>query len=1197
MCRVLNPRNMNGNKAISVARFANPMKAETTHTRLESILERSFELTQSRINVTGASSPLSLAYFLSQTYSKNINNLPHLVVVPSFREAEVLRNLIRFFNPEKTAEILPAFDVSAYSGLYPNPALSSGRIRFLSKALQAKPGELFISSVDALMQNTLPAKVLGEFSFEIGSGYEFKTDIPEFLGSLGYIAAPMVEDRGQYALRGGIVDIFAPTEDHPIRIELFGDQVDSLRYFDVADQRSLNEINRFTLTPAKEVLFRDETHQILLQRVRESLGDRNVDKTEADELLRSLVLKNFINGVEYLLPFFYGELNSPLEFFKSPPNIWFLDAVEISRQSDEFWTELKHEFSGASQQIIYPPLEGLYSSFENLQFAKDSRQIYFSSLEYLDSEQSDVQVEYRTALTQDFSKISLAYPIHSEDWFRASLMKLRRWKDDGYRIFISAKSQSHADRVRLILERMNLKGRILPTEELSWDTWLTQQQGESDTIYILGKYLDSNGLRFDEELLIFLSDDDFLGTKKKSREVSASKDFQKKAKRLSFGDLKPGDLVAHVKHGIGRYEGLKIMSINNVESEYIQVSYKENDKLYLPVYRVGQLQKYSGPNTSILDKLGGTGWEKTKSKVREHVRDIAADLLALYAKRAEMYRPPFVFKDSEIELFENSFPYEETSDQLNAIHDIMKDLKSTKPMDRLICGDVGFGKTEVAMRAAFFAVQAQKQVALLAPTTVLTFQHFETLKNRFKDWPVEIRLLNRFVSTADAKKTVEDLKNGKVDIVVGTHKLLSSSINFKNLGLLLIDEEHKFGVTHKEKIRKLKNSVDTLAMSATPIPRTLNMALAGIRDLSLINTAPVDRLPTRTFVTKFDEETIRKAISAEISRGGQVYFIHNRIESIYGLADEIRAIVPEARIRVGHGQMDEKELEQTMLAFFNHEIDVLICTTIVESGMDVPRANTMFIDSAHLLGLSQLYQLRGRVGRSKTRAYCYLVMPRNKKLDKDQQERLKVIQENSALGSGIAIAQYDLEMRGSGNILGEDQSGHVNSVGYEMYMDLLNQALAEARGEEIDNSDVDPEINLRVPAMIPESYISDIRLRLSYYKALADIESAEELDRIEEELRDQFGELPEATINLMGLMLIRRQCKELGIRDISAGVKSISLIFTEHTKLAPEKVIQLAVKESKKYSLTPDNRLNIKLPTIAWAPVYDELNELIKLLP
>ncbi|HWU43161.1 MAG TPA: TRCF domain-containing protein, partial [Bdellovibrio sp.] len=381
---------------------------------------------------------------------------------------------------------------------------------------------------------------------------------------------------------------------------------------------------------------------------------------------------------------------------------------------------------------------------------------------------------------------------------------------------------------------------------------------------------------------------------------------------------------------------------------------------------------------------------------------------------------------------------------------------------------------------------------------------------------------------------------------------------------------------------------------ATPIPRTLNMALVGIRDLSLINTAPVDRLPTRTFVTKFDQETIRKAITAEISRGGQVYFIHNRIESIYGLADEVRQIIPEARIRIAHGQMEEHELEKAMLAFFHHEIDVLICTAIVESGMDVPRANTMFIDSAHMFGLSQLYQLRGRVGRSKTRAYCYLMMPRNRKLDKEQQERLKIIQENTALGSGIKIAQYDLELRGSGSILGEEQSGHINTVGYELYMDLLNEALAEAKGEAIEDMELDPEINLKIPALIPDDYIKDIRIRLGYYKALADITSQEDLDRIEEELRDQFGAIPEQAVNLMGLMLIRRQCKELGVRDISAGLKSISLIFTEKTKLSPEAVIKLATREGQKYSLTPDNRLNIKLPTITWPAVHTELSDLLR---
>lgn len=1174
------------------------MKAEMTHTRLESILERAFETTRGKIQVTGAASPLALAYFLSQTYSKKINSLPHLVVVSSLSEANKLQQLLEFFDPSRHSTILPAFDVSPYSGLYPNSRVVSDRVRFLSRAQQAKAGEIFISVSDALTQKTLPVKILKEYSRLLKPSDELPEDIAEYLNSLGYSSAPMVEDKGQYALRGGIVDIFPPTEDEPVRLDLFGDQIESIRHFNVSDQRSTDEVASFVLTPAREILFRDENHERLLQRVRAMIDGREVDKAEAEETLRSLVLKNSFPGIEFLLPYFYGELASPLEHFSSAVNVWFLDPIEISRWTDEVWAEIKADYASSTQHVIRPELELLYSPFETLSFPAGSREIYFSSLEYLENAETseDGRVEYRTALTQDFTNLSLNNAVGSEMWLQAATNKLNKWRDDGYRIFIGTKNQSHIERLKLIFDKLGLKVARASEDEYRWDSWLMEQDSDTHLVHVIPRYL-TESLRLDEEKVIFLRDEDFYGKKQRARESSGAQDFQKQAKRLAFGDLKPGDLVAHVKHGVGQYEGLKIMNIGGVESEYIQVGYKDKDKLYLPVYRVGQLQKFSGAaSTTILDKLGGTAWEKTKAKVKAHVRDIAADLLALYAKRAELHRPPFVFKDSEIQMFENSFPYEETDDQMRAINDIMRDLKSTKPMDRLVCGDVGFGKTEVAMRAAFFAVQARRQVALLAPTTVLTFQHFETLKKRFEGWPVDIRVLNRFVTPSEVKKTLQDLKDGKVDIIVGTHKLLGSTIQYKDLGLLIVDEEQKFGVTHKEKIKKMKVSVDTLTLSATPIPRTLNMALVGIRDLSLINTAPVDRLPTRTFVTKFDEETIRKAITAEISRGGQVYFIHNRIESIYGLADEIRNIVPEARIRIGHGQMEEHELEKTMLAFFHHEIDVLICTAIVESGMDVPRANTMFIDSAHMFGLSQLYQLRGRVGRSKTRAYCYLMMPRNRKLDKEQQERLKIIQENTALGSGIKIAQYDLELRGAGNILGEEQSGHINSVGYEMYMDLLNEALAEAKGEAVDDMELDPEINLRIPAMIPDNYISDIRIRLSYYKALADITSNEDLDRIEEELRDQFGAIPEPTVNLMGLMLIRRQCKELGVRDISAGVKSVSLIFTEKTKLKPETVIQLAVRESKKYSLTPDNRLNIKLPNISWSAVHEELETLLKLI-
>ena len=501
------------------------------------------------------------------------------------------------------------------------------------------------------------------------------------------------------------------------------------------------------------------------------------------------------------------------------------------------------------------------------------------------------------------------------------------------------------------------------------------------------------------------------------------------------------------------------------------------------------------------------------------------------------------------------------------------------------------------MRAAFFAIQNQKQVAVLAPTTVLTFQHLETFKKRFHGWPIRIEAINRFVSAKEAKKILVEVAEGKVDILIGTHRILSKDVNFKDLGLLIVDEEQKFGVAHKERVKKVKTSVDTLTLSATPIPRTLNMSLVGIRDLSLINTAPVDRLPTRTFICKFEGETLKKAIEAEIARGGQIYFVHNRVQSIYGVADEIRQLVPKARIKVAHGQMPEHELETTMLGFFHHEVDLLICTAIVESGMDVPTANTIFIDQAHMFGVSQLYQLRGRVGRAKQRAYCYLILPRDKKIDSHAQERLKIIQENTALGSGLKIAQYDLELRGSGNILGESQSGHIESVGYELYMDLLAQALAEAKGQPIDDFELDPEVNLKIPALIPDSYIPDIRLRLSYYKALADIRSEDDLNQIESELRDQYGEIPEPTVNLMGLMLIRKQCKELGVRDISAGLKSISLIFTEKTKLKTETIVSLATRENKKYSVTPDHRLNVRLNTITWSAVFEELNYLLKLQP
>lgn len=1172
------------------------MTTHSTQLRLEELILRGLEKNKSLFNIEGSTSSSIVSYFLSQSLLKEINNLPRVVIVSSLDEAHLFQQQLQFFSPHFRVHLLQHNDVSYYSGLSPSPSVTRSRVDFLYWAARAQKNDIFVAPISALLQLSVPFFEFSKRCHVLKKGDELPTDLANYFNALGYQPAPLIEDRGQYSIRGGIVDIFSPAESKPVRIELFGDQIETLRTFSVLNQRSQDEITQLNISPAYEIDFTDENIEKIIADFRTSLQGRSVLHSEIEETVRSLTLKNYFSGAEFLLPYCFKKLVSPLDHFSSGLNIFLLDPAEISRVADQYYQELLQESKLTSTHLFHPSLAAIQLPYENLLWPDESRLFQFSNLSYLEEQtEKEERVSYRTSSLAEFSNLAQNLIPASEDWARAAKPKLQLWLKDGYKIFVCAKSHTQMDRLKVLFQRLDLEHEVATPQSYDWSIWL-----ENKLITFIPRPLFET-IQLVEEKIIFLKDDDFFGKKQRANRPASTESsyeqFSAQAKSLSFGDLKPQDLVVHIKHGVGIYEGLKIMNIGGVESEYIQVAYKDKDKLYLPVYRVAQLQKFSGSSVAtVLDKLGGLGWEKTKIKVKSHLRDIAAELLKLYAIRSEITRDPLPLDDFEYTKFEKDFPFDETDDQLRAISDLQKDLTSTKPMDRLVCGDVGFGKTEVCMRAAFQVIQNKKQVAILAPTTVLTFQHLETFKKRFAAWPAVIRSLNRFVSAADQKKTLAELKEGKVDILIGTHRLLSKDVVFKDLGLLVIDEEQKFGVTHKEKIKKLKNIVDTLTLSATPIPRTLNMSFTGVRDLSIINTAPVDRLPTRTFISKFDNELIRKGIQAEIARGGQVYFIHNRVQSLYGLADELRQISPDARMKVAHGQMEEHELETAMLAFFNHEIDVLICTAIVESGMDVPRANTMFIDQAHMFGLSQLYQLRGRVGRSKARAYCYLLLPKNKKIEKDAQERLKVIQENTALGSGIKIAQYDLELRGAGNILGDDQSGHVNSVGYELYMDLLNEALSEARGENIPDRDLDPEINLRIPALIPDSYIADIRIRLSYYKALSEIKSQLDLDEIEAELTDQFGEIPEPVVNLMGLMLIRKQCKDLGVRDISAGAKSISLIFTERTRLKPETAIQLALRENKKYSITPDQRLNIRINNITWSGVYEELNYLLSLL-
>ena len=1182
---------------------------------LEKILAREWTRNRRVSRISGTNSSIVLAQLLNAEPHVSLFDLPHLVVVSSEsvarRVAADVAAVAQISRPSPPKiHILPDIDLMPYSGLDPSARDIYEKLRFLYHAQNCNAGDVFIAPICSLLQSCMPYDALYSRSIELKVGKSV-AGLRETLIDWGYESSAVVEDVGQFGFRGGIFDVFSPLSDFAVRIELFGDEVFSLRTFDSATQNSIEEIHSVKVIPVREHIWSAiETDKLVSKLVTDEVIGKD-GSSERENFVRSISLGQRFSGVDFLTEYFWEPSAMVSDHFSTPLHIWIVDHDSLGQQFQDTNQRIHDEYQNVSEEFLRLPPQKFFKQLSELRFPEDSSYTEFSNL--VDTLQSDqpidllgftapggiAQISFPTYSTEDFKNNLSAVVPGSEQWGKIIQDRFALWGTQEYTITIAVESQSQAQKLKLFFEHADV----------------------SPSLYSIRPVRFSESLRVPDDKNIFLQEEVFFG--KRSRASSTKdgrssissgpggaergsrgphkgksdsvKQFHDQARRLSFADLNPGDCIVHSQHGIGVYDGLKKMTIGDVENEFIQLSYKDKDKLYLPVYRLSLIQKYSGQSdTTALDKLGGPGWEKTTTKARGSAKDLAMDLLALYAKRKEHPREPLHFSDSEFQKFENKFPFDETEDQHRAISDFLDDIGKPIPMDRLICGDVGFGKTEVAMRAAFAFASEGKQVAVLAPTTVLVFQHLETFQKRFKGWPIEIRALNRFVSTSESKKIITQLKDGSVQIVIGTHRLLSKDVQFKDLGLLVIDEEQRFGVAHKERLRAMKTSVDTIALSATPIPRTLNMSLSGIRDLSLINTAPIDRLPVRTFVTKWNDTTIRNAILAEMKRGGQVYFIHNRVQSIYGIADELRKLVPEARIKVGHGQQEDEDLERTMVSFFHKEIDVLLCTTIVESGMDVPSANTIIIDQAHTLGLSQLYQLRGRVGRSRLRAFCYLITPKNRTLDKQAQERLKVIHDHTALGSGIRIAQYDLELRGSGDLLGHDQSGHINAVGYELFMDLLNEEIDKLKGLPIKET-IDPEINLKIPALIPDNYVPDIRVRLSFYKAMSDVRSEEDLESIESSLRDQFGALPPQTVNLLGLMILRMKCKTLGIKDLSAGMKSLSLLMSEHTPLTTPTLIRLATKENKKYSITPDNRLNIRLQNITWENALQELVLLEKL--
>jgi len=981
----------------------------------------------------------------------------------------------------------------------------------------------------------------------------------------GYARQAVVEERGEVAVRGGIVDVFPPQRAHPVRIELLGDEVESLRDFDPASQRSQAELAEFVAPPPREILA---TRELVVERSAEIRARglaQGVPSRALDALLDALLRGALPPGSEALAPLLQPALETFLDFLPEQTLV-VLDEPDTGRERlTRFHVDALEGFAGAKtgERVVCEPDELLIGADALTAAIEQRRPLALERLEAGGPGRSEAV----HATAHDDLAHRLREARGGDAPLRPLLAALAGWRKEGLAIALAAPSLSGAERLRTLLGEYAIEAELARAPAPAWE-W-SPPGGVTVRVMDL-----SAGFVLRDEGLVALTEEELFGPREPRRRATS---FRDAAALEALGEIAPGDLLVHAEHGIGIYRGLVILEVGRIREEMLRLEYADGDRLFVPAHRLNLVQRYvggDGPQPE-LDKLGGVTWERTKSGVRRRVRDMAKELLAVHAARE--LQPGFVFppRDRALEEFEAAFPYEETPDQLAAIEDVLADLSRARPMDRLVCGDVGYGKTEVAARAAHQVVMAGKQVAVLVPTTVLCQQHLETFRRRFEGLAITIESLSRFSTPKQARAVRDGLASGKVDLVVGTHALLQPDLVFKDLGLLVVDEEHRFGVAHKERIKKLKGSVDVVTLTATPIPRTLQMAFAGLRDLSVIQTPPPDRIAVRTQVCRFDESLIREAILREVRRGGQVYFVHNRVRTIGSIAELLQKSVPEVRVVVAHGQMRERELEDRMLAFVRGDFDLLLCTTIIESGLDLPRVNTILIDRSDALGLAQLYQLRGRVGRSRHRAYAYLLIPDHALTD-DAKRRLEAIQDLSALGSGFRLASMDLEIRGAGNLLGAEQHGNLAAVGFDTYLELLEQAIETLRGHE-PAPEVDPEIRLPIPGRLPEEYVADVRQRLVLYKRLAGAPDAESVDRLRDELLDRFGPLPPEAVNLLGVIRLKVAARALGIASIALDGADLVLAASASSRVDPARLVAL-VRARGEVQVLPDHRVKAPAP-------------------
>lgn len=1045
---------------------------------------------------------------------------------------------------DKNVFLYPSKDIIFYSADIHGRAIVRDRLEIMRRIIE-RQSTTIVMSLEGGMDRLLPLQLIKDRVITIN--YDSVIKLSEFgasLTSLGYERQGQVESPGDFAIRGGIIDIFPLTEDLPYRIELWGDEIDSIRSFDVGSQRSIDQVDHITIYPAAEIIPDEKQMAAGLKKIEEEekqyvKGLRDKFKTEEATRIRRIIAEFKENleayqgsmALESYINYFFDNTMSFYEYFDNKDTIFFLDELgRMSEKGEAVETEFREGMISRIEKgyILPGQIDVIYGYKEVLNILSKKKTLLISTMEPRNSHITPKR-------KYDFTVQTMA-SYHKN--FDVLVKDLERWKRNKYRVILLSGSRTRAKRLSEDLQEFNL------------NAFYTQ---DMNRILQAGEIMVTHGnLRrgFEYPLikLVIISESDIFGAERKKKKKKVSKDGKK---IQSFTELTPGDYIIHENHGLGIYRGIEKIEVDKVTKDYIKIEYGDGGVLYILATGLDVIQKYSGSESRKpkLNKLNSVEWKNTKARVKGAVKEIAKELVELYAKRREnqgyIFGPDTVWQKE----FEEAFPYEETDDQLRAIEATKKDMESNKIMDRLICGDVGYGKTEIAIRAAFKAVSDGKQVVFLVPTTILAQQHYNTLVQRMMDYPVSVDMLSRFRSASEQKKTIERLKKGSLDIVVGTHRVLSSDISFKNLGLLIVDEEQRFGVTHKEKIKQLKKEIDVLTLTATPIPRTLHMSLIGIRDMSILDEPPVDRLPIQTYVLEQNEEIIREAISRELARGGQVYYVYNRVAGIDEVASMVSKLVPEANVAVGHGQMNERTLEKIMFDFISGEIDVLVSTTIIETGLDISNVNTMIIDGADRLGLSQLYQLRGRVGRSNRTAYAFLMYRRDKMLKEIAEKRLHAIKEFTELGSGFKIAMRDLEIRGAGNLLGAEQSGHMEAVGYDLYSKMLNEAVRALKGEDISIDSFETTVDMDIDAFIPPEYIRNEIQKLDIYKRIAGIESEEELMDMQEELLDRYGDLPHAVNNLLNIALIKSICNSVYIQGLTHKGNEVKLVMYPKAKI------------------------------------------------